>query len=89
MSASGPVRVAGHTHRTARDSLPQGGIHDAELVERVWEHDLRVEGMVVEPRRGSTTCPAGSPSPAPYRADGSACWSTTSWPTEGAASSTA
>jgi hypothetical protein len=52
-------------------------------VERVYEHDLRAEGVVVEPLHGSTTCPAGSPSPAPHRADGSACWSTTSWPTAG------
>jgi hypothetical protein len=28
------------------------GIHDAELVERVWGHDLRVEGVVVEPLHG-------------------------------------
>lgn len=53
MSASGSVRVAGHTARTARDSrLWVEGIHDAELVERVWGHDLRVEGVVVEPLHG-------------------------------------
>jgi hypothetical protein len=52
-------------------------------VERVYEHDLRAEGVVVEPLHGSTTCPAGSPSPAPHRADGSASWSTNSWPTAG------
>lgn len=28
------------------------GLHDAELVERVWGHDLRVEGVVVEPLHG-------------------------------------
>ena len=28
------------------------GIHDAELGERVWGHDLRVEGTVVEPLDG-------------------------------------
>jgi hypothetical protein len=28
------------------------GLHDAELVERVWGHDLRVEGIVVEPMHG-------------------------------------
>ncbi len=28
------------------------GIHDAALVERVWGHDLRVEGIVVEPIDG-------------------------------------
>ncbi len=53
VSASGSVRVQGHTARTARDSrLWVEGIHDAELVERVWGHDLRVEGVVVEPLHG-------------------------------------
>ena len=28
------------------------GLHDAELVEKVWGHDLRVEGIVVEPLHG-------------------------------------
>jgi len=28
------------------------GVHDAALVERVWGHDLRVEGVVVEPVEG-------------------------------------
>jgi hypothetical protein len=53
LSASGSVRVAGLRARTARDSrLWVEGIHDAELVERVWGHDLRVEGVVVEPLHG-------------------------------------
>jgi len=53
VSASGSVRVEGHTARTARDGrLWVEGIHDAELVERVWGHDLRVEGVVVEPLHG-------------------------------------
>ncbi|WP_133853925.1 DUF3097 domain-containing protein [Labedaea rhizosphaerae] len=53
MSASGSVRVQGLKARTARDSrLWVEGIHDAELVERVWGHDLRVEGVVVEPLHG-------------------------------------
>jgi hypothetical protein len=53
ISASGSVRVQGHTARTARDSrIWVEGIHDAELVERVWGHDLRVEGVVVEPLHG-------------------------------------
>lgn len=52
-SASGSVHVAGLRARTARDSrLWVEGIHDAELVERVWGHDLRVEGVVVEPLHG-------------------------------------
>jgi hypothetical protein len=53
VSASGSVRVAGHTARVARDSrIWVEGLHDAELVERVWGHDLRVEGVVVEPLDG-------------------------------------
>jgi DUF3097 family protein len=58
VSASGSVRVQGHTARTARDSrLWVEGIHDAELVERVWGHDLRVEGVVVEPLHGIDDLP--------------------------------
>lgn len=53
VSASGSVRVAGLRARTARDSrIWVEGKHDAELVERVWGHDLRVEGVVVEPLDG-------------------------------------
>jgi hypothetical protein len=52
-SASGSVRVAGQRARTARASrIWVEGKHDAELVERVWGHDLRVDGVVVEPLDG-------------------------------------
>ncbi|HET9257788.1 MAG TPA: DUF3097 domain-containing protein [Pseudonocardiaceae bacterium] len=52
-SASGSVRVAGHRARTARASrIWVEGKHDAELVERIWGHDLRVDGVVVEPLDG-------------------------------------
>ncbi|TLW94543.1 DUF3097 domain-containing protein [Saccharomonospora piscinae] len=52
-SASGSVRVAGTRARTARGSrIWVEGLHDAELVEHVWGHDLRVEGVVVEPLDG-------------------------------------
>nr|WP_228046122.1 DUF3097 domain-containing protein [Saccharopolyspora sp. HNM0983] len=52
-SASGSVRVQGLRARTARGSrIWVEGLHDAELVERVWGHDLRVEGVVVEPLHG-------------------------------------
>ena len=52
-SASGSVRVAGLRARTARASrIWVEGKHDAELVERVWGHDLRVDGVVVEPLDG-------------------------------------
>ncbi|MEY9213330.1 DUF3097 domain-containing protein [Thermobifida halotolerans] len=48
-SASGSVMVTGHRARTARESrIFVEGVQDAELVERVWGHDLRVEGVVVE-----------------------------------------
>lgn len=53
ISASGSVKVTGLRARTARDSrIWVEGRHDAELVERVWGHDLRVEGVVVEPLDG-------------------------------------
>jgi hypothetical protein len=52
-SASGSVRVAGLRARTARGGrIWVEGIHDAALVEQVWGHDLRVEGVVVEPLHG-------------------------------------
>ena len=53
-TASGSVPVAGHTARVARASrIYVEGKHDAELVEKVWGHDLRVEGVVVEPLHGA------------------------------------
>jgi hypothetical protein len=48
-TASGSVAVPGQRARTARASrIWVEGRHDAELVERVWGADLRVEGVVVE-----------------------------------------
>jgi hypothetical protein len=48
-TASGSVAVAGHRARVARESrIFVEGRHDAELVEKVWGDDLRVEGVVVE-----------------------------------------
>jgi hypothetical protein len=48
-TASGSVAVQGQRARVARGSrLFVEGRHDAELVERVWGDDLRVEGVVVE-----------------------------------------
>ena len=48
-TASGSVAVAGQRARTARGSrIWVEGRHDAELVEKVWGDDLRVEGVVVE-----------------------------------------
>jgi len=52
-SASGSVKVVGRRARVARASrIWVEGKHDAELVERVWGHDLRVDGVVVEPLDG-------------------------------------
>ena len=71
-SASGSVKVVGHTARTARAArIWVEGLHDAELVERVWGHDLRVEGIVVEPMHGMDDLAAAvaafgpGPQPAP------------------------
>jgi hypothetical protein len=48
-TASGSVAVTGARARVARASrILVEGKHDAELVERVWGDDLRVEGVVVE-----------------------------------------
>ncbi len=53
VSASGSVAVRGLRARVARESrIWVEGVHDAELVELVWGHDLRVEGVVVEPLDG-------------------------------------
>ncbi|MDR6891069.1 DUF3097 domain-containing protein [Falsarthrobacter nasiphocae] len=52
-TASGSVKVAGQRARTARASrIWVEGKHDAELIEKVWGDDLRVEGIVVEPLHG-------------------------------------
>ncbi len=46
---TGPVRA-----RSAQASrIWVEGIHDAELIEKIWGDDLRVEGIVVEPLHGA------------------------------------
>ena len=48
-TASGSVAVVGAPARVAKASrILVEGVHDAELVEKVWGDDLRVEGVVVE-----------------------------------------
>jgi len=48
-TASGSRAVTDHKARVARASrILVEGVHDAELVEKVWGDDLRVEGVVVE-----------------------------------------
>jgi hypothetical protein len=52
-TASGSRAVSGLRARVARGSrIWVEGLHDAELVEKIWGHDLRVEGVVVEPVDG-------------------------------------
>ncbi len=58
-SASGSIAVPGLRARVARESrIYVEGRHDAELVERIWGHDLRVEGVVVEYLEGVDHLPA-------------------------------
>ncbi|WP_343950733.1 DUF3097 domain-containing protein [Nonomuraea longicatena] len=58
-SASGSVAVEGLRARVARESrIYVEGVHDAALVERIWGHDLRVEGVVVEYLEGVDDLPA-------------------------------
>ena len=53
ISRSGSVAVENAPARVARASrIWVEGLHDAELVEKVWGHDLRLEGIVVEPLHG-------------------------------------
>jgi len=48
-TASGSRAVIGAKARVARASrIVVEGVHDAELVEKVWGDDLRIEGIVVE-----------------------------------------
>jgi hypothetical protein len=57
-SASGSTYVAGARARVAREGrIYVEGKHDAELVEKVWGHDLRIEGVVVEPLHGVDDLP--------------------------------
>ena len=52
-TASGSFAVADARARVARPSrILVEGRHDAELVEKVWGDDLRVEGVVVEYLQG-------------------------------------
>ncbi|GAA2205725.1 DUF3097 domain-containing protein [Nonomuraea monospora] len=58
-SASGSIAVDGLRARVARQSrIYVEGVHDAALVEKIWGHDLRVEGVVVEYLEGVDDLPA-------------------------------
>ncbi len=53
-TASGSVDIGDAPARMARASrIWVEGIHDAELIEKVWGDDLRVEGVVVEQMEGA------------------------------------
>ncbi len=53
-TASGSIAQPTEKARVARASrILVEGIHDAELVEKVWGDDLRIEGVVVEPLHGA------------------------------------
>jgi hypothetical protein len=57
-TASGSVAVPDARARVARGSrILVEGVHDAELVEKVWGDDLRVEGVVVERLDGMDVLP--------------------------------
>ncbi|WP_129657985.1 DUF3097 family protein [Rothia halotolerans] len=67
---SGSVAAPRARARTARASrMLVEGVHDAELVEKVWGEDLRHEGIVVEPMHGldHVTEIIRDFSPAPHR----------------------
>ncbi|MFI6516345.1 DUF3097 domain-containing protein [Spirillospora sp. NPDC050679] len=58
-SASGSIAVRGLRAKVAKESrIYVEGRHDAELVEKIWGHDLRVEGVVVEYLEGVDDLPA-------------------------------
>jgi hypothetical protein len=72
-TASGSVAVDSGRARVARESrIFVEGRHDAELVEKVWGDDLRVEGVVVEHLGGVDDLPAalGAFGPGPERRAG-------------------
>ena len=53
-TASGSIDVGRIPARMARASrISVEGIHDAELIEKLWGYDLRLEGIVVEQREGA------------------------------------
>jgi hypothetical protein len=57
-TASGSIAVHDQPARVARASrILVEGIHDCELIERIWGADLRVEGVVVEQLEGADNLP--------------------------------
>ncbi|MFJ3957808.1 DUF3097 domain-containing protein [Arthrobacter sp. NPDC090010] len=57
-TASGSIHVETKARTALASRIWVEGKHDAELVERVWGDDLRVEGIVVEPLHGVDDLPS-------------------------------
>jgi hypothetical protein len=53
ITASGSVAVEAKARVAQPSRILVEGLHDAELVEKVWGADLRLEGIVVEPLHGA------------------------------------
>ena len=53
MTASGSVAVEAKARVAQPSRILVEGLHDAELVEKVWGADLRLVGIVVEPLHGA------------------------------------
>lgn len=53
ITTSGSIAGDGRARRAAASRIWVEGIHDAELVEKVWGDDLRELGIVVEPMHGA------------------------------------
>lgn len=54
ISKSGSVYLPRQRAQVARASrIWVEGVHDAELIEKIWGHDLRAEAIVVEPMHGA------------------------------------
>jgi hypothetical protein len=67
-TASGSVAVPGRPAQVAKASrILVEGIHDCELIERIWGDDLRLEGVVVEQLEGADNLPDVVRSFAPSR----------------------
>jgi hypothetical protein len=56
-TASGSIAVRAEARVAQSSRILVEGIHDAELVEKVWGDDLRVEGVVVERLDGADVLP--------------------------------
>lgn len=58
-TASGSIDTGPARALTAKASrIWVEGVHDAELIEKIWGDDLRLEGIVVEPLHGADDLPA-------------------------------